>query len=78
VFDVGTDIWAYGGGGSGDGGGCIVRSFIIGEVFNDLHCSPTIVRVIKLRCSTDGGGERCVQGFSGDTCGKETTGKTQA
>jgi hypothetical protein len=29
-------------------------------------------------CSTDGGGERRVQGFGGVTCGKETTGETQA
>jgi hypothetical protein len=29
-------------------------------------------------CSADGGGERRVQGFGGETCGKEPTGETQA
>jgi hypothetical protein len=29
-------------------------------------------------CSLVGGGERRVQGFGGETCGKETTGETQA
>jgi len=29
-------------------------------------------------CSVYGGGEKCVQGFGGDTWGKETTGETQA
>jgi len=29
-------------------------------------------------CDVYGGGERCVQGFDGETCGKETTGETQA
>jgi len=29
-------------------------------------------------CRAYGGGERCVQGFSGDTWEKETTGETQA
>jgi hypothetical protein len=29
-------------------------------------------------CGTYGGEERCIQGFSGETWGKETTWKTQA
>jgi hypothetical protein len=29
-------------------------------------------------CSADGGEERWVQGFGGETWGKETTGETQA
>jgi hypothetical protein len=29
-------------------------------------------------CSMYGGGERLVQGFGGETWGKETTGETQA
>jgi hypothetical protein len=29
-------------------------------------------------CSAYRGGESCVQGFGGKTCGKETTGETQA
>jgi hypothetical protein len=29
-------------------------------------------------CSTYGGGERCVQGFGGETWGKEAAGETQA
>ena len=44
-----------------------------------------MVRVIKIKknemggaCSTYGGGERCAQGFGGETWGKETTGETQA
>jgi hypothetical protein len=28
-------------------------------------------------CSSDGGGERCVMGFGGETRGKEITGETQ-
>jgi hypothetical protein len=47
------------------------------EELNDLHCSPNIVRVIESRrmkknemggaCSADGGGERHVKGFDGET-----------
>jgi hypothetical protein len=37
------------------------------EELNDLYCSPTIVRVIKSRRMRYGGGERCVQGFGGET-----------
>jgi hypothetical protein len=44
------------------------------EEIRDLYSSPTIVRVIKSRgmrwcgaCSSDGGGERRVQGFGGET-----------
>jgi hypothetical protein len=29
-------------------------------------------------CSTNGGEERCIQGFGGEILGKETTYKTQA
>jgi len=29
-------------------------------------------------CNAYGGEERCIQGFGGETCGKETTWKTQA
>jgi len=52
--------------------------------FNELYSSPIIVRVIKSRRmrwgwgGTYGGGERCVQGFGGKICGKETTGETKA
>jgi hypothetical protein len=28
-------------------------------------------------CSSDGGGERLVQGFGGETCGKESNGESQ-
>jgi hypothetical protein len=48
-----------------------------------LCSSPDIIHVIKSRremgriCSTYGAEERCVQGFSGETSGKETTWKTQ-
>jgi len=50
------------------------------EEINDLYSSPNIVRMIKSRrimakhlaCT----GERCVQGFGGETWGKET--KTKA
>jgi len=44
------------------------------EELNNLYTSPNIVRVIKSRrmrlgraCSAYGGGERCVQGFGGET-----------
>jgi hypothetical protein len=46
------------------------------EGLNDLYCPPNIVRVIKSRRMKwaehvprmgDGGGERCVQGFGGET-----------
>jgi hypothetical protein len=55
------------------------------EELNDLYSSPNIVRVIKsskmkwighLACI--GRGERCTQGFGGETWKKETTWKTQA
>jgi hypothetical protein len=46
-----------------------------------LYFSPDIIRVVKKTemgriCSTYG--ERCLQGFSGETWGKDTTWKTQA
>jgi hypothetical protein len=49
-----------------------------------LNSLPSIVRVIKSRsemggaCSAYGGGDRRVQGFGGETWGKETTGEIQA
>jgi hypothetical protein len=49
------------------------------EEIYDLHCSRNIIRVIVSRrkvsgtCSTFGDEERCIQGFGGETCGKETT-----
>jgi hypothetical protein len=53
------------------------------EGLNDLYCSHNIVRVIKTRRMRWVGhvartGERRVQGFGGETCGKETTWKTQS
>jgi hypothetical protein len=53
------------------------------EKLNDLY-SPNIFRVTKSRKMrwsghvTYGGEERCIQNFSGETCGKETTWKIQA
>jgi acyl-coenzyme A synthetase/AMP-(fatty) acid ligase len=50
------------------------------EKLNDLCCSPTVVRVLKLRtmrwvaCNAYRGGESGVQGFGGEPLGKETTG----
>jgi len=55
------------------------------EKLNDLYCSPNIVRVMKSRrmrwvrhvaCMV--GEESRIQGFGGETWGKETTWKTQA
>ena len=44
------------------------------EELNNLYSSPNILRVIKIKknemggaCSAYGGGERCVQGFGGET-----------
>ena len=55
------------------------------EELNNLYFSPNIIWVIKSRrmrwvgaCSTYGGQERCIQGFGGETLGKETTYETQA
>jgi hypothetical protein len=53
------------------------------EELNDLYSSPTIVRVIKSRRMgyvghvVGWGGEQRVQGFGGETWGKEITGETQ-
>jgi hypothetical protein len=57
------------------------RRKIHNEELQDLHLSPTTVRVIKIEnqmggaCSTYV--ERRIQGFGGETRGKETTWKTQ-
>jgi hypothetical protein len=60
------------------------RKLHIEELY-DLHFSPNIIRVIKSRimkwaghAACMGREERCVQGFVGETLGKETTWKTQA
>jgi hypothetical protein len=52
------------------------------EELNDLYSSPNIVRAIKSRrmrwagyVVRIGGRERCLQGFGGETRGKETTGE---
>ena len=54
------------------------------EEFRDLYSLPNIVRVVKSRriefggtCGAYGGGERCAQGSSGETRGKEAIGETQ-
>ena len=52
------------------------------EELNDLYCSPNVIRVIKSRRIWWAGHvahmrERCIQGFGGETWGKETTWKTQ-
>ena len=67
------------------------RDEVIGEwkklhdgELNDLYSSPTIIRVIKSRRMrwmgrvARMGEERCMQGFDGETGGKETTWKPQA
>jgi len=52
------------------------------EELNDLYCSPNIIRAIQLRRTRWAGhvalcgGLRCMQGFGGETGGKETTWKT--
>jgi hypothetical protein len=50
-----------------------------------LYSSPNNIQVIKSRrfevvraCSMNGGKQMCIQGFSEETCGKDTTRKTQA
>ena len=55
------------------------------EELNDLYSSPNIIRVIKSgrmrwagHVAHMGGEERFMQGFGGETRGKETTWKTQA
>jgi hypothetical protein len=52
------------------------------EELNDLYCSPNIVRGTKMRNEMGPArcmyGEGCIQGFGGETWGKETTGETQA
>jgi len=52
---------------------------------NVLYSSPNNAWEIKLRrirwggtCSAYGKEERRIRGFSGETCGKDTTGDTQA
>jgi len=53
------------------------------EELNDLYSSLKIVRVTKSRRMKWAGhvaciGERNIQGFGGETLGKETNGETQA
>jgi hypothetical protein len=55
------------------------------EELNDLYSSSNIFRVNTSRrmrmawtCSTISGEEWCIQGFDGETCGKETNKKTRA
>jgi hypothetical protein len=54
------------------------------EELNDMYTSPNTVRVIKSRRMRWAkhvarmGRERCVQGFGGETRGKEATGETHA
>jgi hypothetical protein len=53
------------------------------EELNDLHSSPNIFRIIKsirMRWARHVArmGERCIQGFIGETLGKEITLETQA
>jgi len=49
-------------------------------VFLNQHCAGDQIEKneIGAACSAYGGGERRVQGFVGETWGKETTGETQA
>ena len=50
------------------------------EELRDLYSVPNIVRVVKsrrMRWAGHEGVERCAQGSSGETCGKETIGETQ-
>ena len=49
---------------------------------NDLYSSPNIMQAIKSRKIRWAGhvarmGERCIQGYGGETCRKETTWKNQ-
>jgi hypothetical protein len=53
------------------------------EELHDLHSSPNAIRMIKLRrmrrdgaCGTNGGEERCVHPFGGETEEEENTWKT--
>ena len=42
---------------------------------------PIIIKFVSIYKNQEGwdeGEERCIQGFDGETWGKETTGKTQA
>jgi hypothetical protein len=50
------------------------------DELNDLYTSPNIMLVMKSRvaCGTFGGEKRCIQGFGGETLGKEGTWKTWA
>jgi hypothetical protein len=44
------------------------------------YCAGDKIKKNKMggACSANGEGERCVQGFGGETWGKDTTGETQA
>jgi hypothetical protein len=55
------------------------------EELNDLYSSPNIIHVIRMRrmrwaghIALMEGEERCIQCFSGETLGKDTTWRTQA
>jgi hypothetical protein len=55
------------------------------EELSDLYSLPNVVRVVKSRrmrlaghVAHMGGEKRCIQGFGGETGGKETTWETEA
>ena len=64
---------------------CVCKGFIPNYMeLRDLYSLPNIVRVVKSRrmrwvghVAHMVGGERCAQGSSGETRGKEGTGETQ-
>jgi hypothetical protein len=64
--------------GNGSGENCIMSSLMICTA--DPLCRGDKIEKNDLdgACSLYGGGERHVQGFGGETRGKETTGETQA
>jgi hypothetical protein len=63
---------------TGNGENYVMRSLMISTPHPSCAGDKIEKNEMGEACSAVGGGERGVQGFGGETCGKETTAETQA